>query len=344
MKMKHKTYRCAAVCAVAALMAASLVAAPRRSASGISVSASIDSAIVEMGDLNHLRVKVDMPESASRGARIVDFPKIAAGDDYVTWNGIDIVKIDTVSTIEGGKRVIDYDFTIQAFDPGTVSLPPFAVLGSEGADTAFSNVVTFKVAPVDVDSLETINPMQSIVNPATRWYDYIPDWLIWTLLGLVVASMAVAAYLLLRKHKVEVEIKRAKPVPPYELAMSRLQSLRSRNLPENGHEKEFYTELVDILRDYLQGRFGINAMEMTSTQIVKALRTNAETRMSADTVKSVLSMADFVKFAKVRPVPDDNVRAFSRAQDFVEQTKPAPEPEPEIADGKETTDTNKPSK
>ena len=68
-------------------------------------------------------------------------------------------------------------------------------------------------------------------------------------------------------------------------------------------------------------------MEMTSPQIVRALRSNAETRMNAEEMKPVLEIADFVKFAKVRPLPDDNTRAFRRAVDFVENTKPAPVPE-----------------
>ncbi len=72
-------------------------------------------------------------------------------------------------------------------------------------------------------------------------------------------------------------------------------------------------------------------MEMTSTQIVRALRSNPETRMTADEMRAVLSIADFVKFAKVRPMPDDNAKAFAKAESFVEQTKPKPEPEPEEA-------------
>ncbi len=328
MKMKVKTYRCAIV-AMVALLAMTLFAAPKRSASGITVTAAVDSAVLEMGDRTHLRVNIDMPEATASAARIIDFPIIPANQDYLPWNGVDLVGVDSVSRVEDGRRIIDFDFTIQAFDPGTVMLPPFAVLGLEGADTAFSNVVTFKVAPVDVDSLETINPMYSIVEPATRWYDYIPNWILWVILVLVLIAAAVAAFILLRKHKEEVEIARTTPVPPYELAMSRLQSLQSRNLPDSGQEKEYYTILVDILRDYLQGRFGINAMEMTSTQIVRVLRSNAETRMTADMVKAVLSVADFVKFAKVRPLPDDNVRSFIRTRDFIEQTKPLPEPEPE---------------
>lgn len=321
--------------AAVALLAATMVfAVPKRTSSGISVSAAVDSVSLVMGDRTHIRVNIDMPESSTRDARIVDFPVIPAGTDYIPWNGVDLVAVDSASVVEDGKRHITYDFTVQAFDPGTVTIPPFAVLGEAGADTAFSNVITIKVNPVDVDSLETINPMESIVSPATKWYDYIPNWLLWILLALVIAAALAATAMFFIKSKKKEEIIRSAPIPPYDLAMSRLHTLRSRNLAESGHEKEYYTELVDILRQYLEGRFGINAMEMTSTQIVRALRSNPKTRMSADQVKSVLAIADFVKFAKVRPLPDDNVKAYTRALDFVEQTKPEPEPEPEAEEEK----------
>ncbi|MDE6135795.1 MAG: BatD family protein, partial [Muribaculaceae bacterium] len=239
-------------------------------------------------------------------------------------------------TTAGDRLKIRYDYTIQAFDPGTITIPPFAVVATPGAATAFSNVVTLKVIPVELDSLATLNPIESVVAPHTRWYDYIPNWIFW-LLGLAaVAALGIWAFVFFRKTKETIELRRNPPVPPYELAMSRLNTLRQRNLPENGQEKQYYTELVDILRQYLQGRFGINAMEMTSSQIVKALRSNPATRMTADQMRSVLSIADFVKFAKVRPLPDDNIKAFNRASDFVESTKPAPEPEPDADDTNKT--------
>ncbi len=318
---------------ISALAAAQVAAA----APGISIKAAADSAVMLMGDRNALRVTVDMP--ASSPAQLIDFPVMTPGVDYLPFNGVDVVASDSSSVIADGRRKIDFNFTIQAFDPGTVTLPPFAVLTAPGADTAFSNVVTFKVLPVDVDSLETINPMESIVSPASRWYDYIPDWLIWVVAAIAALAAVFVCLRFFKKTKETAELRRNPPVPPYELAISRLNTLRSRNLAESGHEKEYYTELVDILRQYLDGRFGINAMEMTSTQIVKALRANPATRMTADEMRAVLSIADFVKFAKVRPLPDDNIKAFARATSFVEQTKPAPEPEPEATEGNDKTTT-----
>lgn len=329
--------RTAALAIAGLAVTATASAAPQNS---VAVKAAIDSAVVVMGDLNHLRVTVDIPDAYASSAQLVDFPLLSPGTEYMEYKGVDVVASDSTSTRTEGKRRIDFNFTVQAFVPGTISIPPFAVVAAPGADTAFSNVVTFKVLPVDVDSLETINPMASIVSPQTKWYDYLPDWLLWVAIALALVAAGIWAYMLLRRRKETVELRRTPPVPPYELAMSRLSTLRSRNLAESGHEKEYYTELVDILRQYLQGRFGINAMEMTSTQIVKALRSNPETRMTADEMRAVLSIADFVKFAKVRPLPDDNIKAFTRAQDFVEQTKPAPEPETPEDESKKNESSN----
>lgn len=311
-----------------ALTALGAATAQRRSASGVSIASSIDSTVVTMGSTTHIRVTVQMPEAIAANVNLDGMPELAAGEEYLRWGEVDIVAVDSASTISQGTRTIGYDYTVQAFDPGTVTLPPFAVV-TGASDTAMSNVLTLKVLPVELDSAMTLNPIAGVANPDTRWYDYIPNWIFWALLGIAIAALIVGLVLGLRKHKEEAEIRRNPPVPPYELAISRLNTLRTSNLASSGQEKAYYTELVDILRQYLHGRFGINAMEMTSTQIVKALRSNPATRMSADQMRSVLSMADFVKFAKVRPMPDDNTRAMTRALDFVEDTKPAPEPEPE---------------
>lgn len=299
---------------------------------GISVTASADTTVVEMADQLHVRVRVVSAEQL-QDVHLAPLPE--AGSEY---EGVDIVSVssDTLPDTPG-KRVVDYDFLVQPFDPGMVTLPPFGAVAGTSTDTAFSGIVTLKVLPVDVDSLETINPLAAVAEPRTRWYDYVPGWTPWVLLILALGALAAAVIIYLRKRKVTVIERRQKPIPPYELAMSRLNALAEQKLAESGHEKAYYTELVDILRQYLQGRFGINAMEMTSPQIVKALRANAETRMSAEEMKPVLEIADFVKFAKVRPLPDDNTRAFRRAFDFVENTKPAPEPAPEEAE----KDTNK---
>ena len=100
--------------------------------------------------------------------------------------------------------------------------------------------------------------------------------------------------------------------------------MRDSKLWQQGQEKQYYTRLVDILREYIDSRFGINAMEMTSAEIIRALKSNQDMREVNNYLNDILSMADFVKFAKMRPMPDDNERVMRRAFDFVELTRPQP--------------------
>lgn len=286
-------------------------------ANDFKVTASADSAVIEMGDRTMLHISVNA-DKAHAGFLPVDDLKPNS-----QYNGVDIidVKADTTALPDGSQRV-DYDVLIQAFDPGMVTLPPFRF--ALGADTAASDIVTLKVTEVDLDTLTTINPMAGIVTPARKWYDIIPDWWYWVLIAIAVIAIGVAVYILYRKNG-SIIIRRKVVIPPYDLAIQRLNELRSQKLAESGQEKEYYTRLTDILRQYLDGRFGINAMEMSSTQILGSLKANAETRMSTEQMQQILEIADFVKFAKVRPLPDDNIKTFNSAMDFVEATRP-PEP------------------
>lgn len=283
------------------------------------VTASIDSAAVEMGD--YAVITVDISDADKRGT-FIDLPE--SGAQAGPFDFAD-VKADT---FPGGYK---YTLKVQAFEPGSVVFPPFKYV--YGTDTASSNALTLKILPVELDSLETINPMASTVNPPRKWYDYVPDWIFWALLGLAVAAAGVALYFIYRKNGTLIP-RHVKPVNPYEAAMAELGRLRERKLAENGQEKEFYTKLVDILRTYLERRFGIYAMEMSTTQILQTLRQNPLTRDNQPRVKQILELADFVKFANIRPLPDDNIKTFNNVYQFVEDTKPAPEPSEDEANSK----------
>ena len=244
---------------------------------------------------------------------------------------------------------------IQSFDSGVYVIPPFMMVN--GPDTVRSNELTLKVNPVDVSQMSDINPLAPPAKFHSRWYDWLPDWITdywaWILLGLVVIAAGICAYLILTK-KVAVNIMpQKKRLPPDRIALDRLTALKEEQLWERGQEKEYYTQLIDILREYLQERFGINAMEMTSSQIMKALQANEETRMPKEYMRKVVEIADYVKFAKVRPMPDDNVRSLQNAMQFVEETRPV-EPVAEEAENSsanhtaaepsDTTQNNQPSK
>ncbi|CCX47838.1 lPXTG-domain-containing protein cell wall anchor domain [Bacteroides sp. CAG:927] len=312
------------------LLAVALFAGLCANGANTVIKASLDSAYLLMGKqtLLHVSVVGNLPDSCN--VQVVD----------TAWRDVEIIGISepTYKDLGNNRKELLQDVIVQSFDSGMYTLPPIYFI--DGGETIASNRPVLKVLPVAVDSMITVHDYADVVDIKRHFLDYLPDWLsdygIWILLALVIIGGAGFVYFKwLRKGKLPL-MPVKKPVPPYQLAMQQLQTLHDEHLCEKGEEKEFYTRLTDILRTYLDARFGINAMEMTSTQIRRSLRENADTKMSEKYMSRILEIADFVKFAKIRPLPEDNASAYKSALQFVEDTKPAP-----VA---ETTEDSKESK
>lgn len=318
------------------LAVAALAALPAASAPSVSVTSSLDSAYILMGKQTAMHLQV-VQDAGVPGEWIETEARNLTPEVYV----IKATEADTTDL--GNNRLqIERDLIIQAFDSGLYTLPPLNYVVS--SDTFKTSPLALKVIPVDIDTMTSIHGYAGTVSIPRKFWDYFPDFIadywIWYVIALVIAG-GITAYLLLRKKNIKAVFTPAeKPIPPYEAAMAQLERLRLRKLCERGQEKEFYTELTDILRVYLQRRFGINAMEMTTTQIKRAVRDNDTTRNSTERMARILEMADFVKFAKVRPLPEDNTSSFNSAVAFIEDTRPQPEPDPAeqgTGDNKATT-------
>lgn len=309
-------------------LSALLIAAcvPFASRAGVpSVKARLDSVQLLMGRISSLKLQV-VQDKGRQGA----FPifSVVPQDGIVRVCG-DSVELrtsfsrDTVD-LGSGRIQINYDVPVQVFDSGTYVLPPFAYVS--GRDTALSNQVTLKVIPVPVGADEQISDYAAIEEPNGSLFDFIPDWMadLWWLWLLIVA-LVVLFIIGYRRYKKQGTVLKKRPEPsPYEVAMRRLKNLKQRKLWEQGMEKEYFTLLTDILREYLEKRFGINALEMTSRQIIATLADNPEVKEKRDYMRQILDIADFVKFAKIRPLPEDNITAYDNAVRFIEETKPVP--------------------
>lgn len=309
-------------------------AAQAAAAPAASVKVSLDSAVLLMGNVTPLHIEV-IEEANAGGDVFVPADTMCANVEIHS-----LLRSDTTD-LGNNRRQINIDLLIQSFDSGVYRLNPVRYIA--GNETIVSNQPVLKVNPCLVDSLETIHDFADVSDVDRHFADYLPDvvvkYWVWILVVLLLAAGGWFAWMRYKKRAV-AEPEKAKPVlPPYEEAIEALSALRGENLCQKGMEKEFYTRLTDILRHYLDRRFGINAMEMTSTQILDALHANPDTKLSQPKMQQVLAMADFVKFAKVRPLPADNTAAFNSAEAFVEDTRPVAQPEPtdETAPQDETT-------
>lgn len=293
----------------------------------VSVTAKVDSVNVKLGGVTMLNLEVVQDKGKPGGFPL--FASIDPSRGYVGICGDSLelrrpLKVDTTE-VGSGRIQINYSVPVQAFDSGMFRLPEFVYVSER--DSAHSNVITLNVVPMHLTAEDPIAGLAPVSQPEdSSIMDAVPNWLYdyWWLILLLIAVIAGAIYGY-RRYKKEGTVLPKKPVPsPYESAMKALADLKQKGLWEKGLEKEYFTRLTDILRVYLQRRFGINAMEMTTREIINSLN-RGDVKDKRDYVRQILSVADFVKFAKVRPLPADNTAAYDNAVRFVEETKPAPE-------------------
>lgn len=295
---------------------------------GVRMEVKLDSVHLVMGRSTILHLDVTKPKDAKGNLSL--FNEVGPnGIIPVCGDSVEFRAPKVIDTIAVGDNVtVKYEIPVQAFDSGYFRLPE--LLYVSGNDTSRSKSLSLKVVPVSAKADEPINDYASVADSEDKSiFDYLPDWLVdyWWVMTIMVAIIAAIVYALQRYRK-EGHILPKKPEPtPFENAMNSLRCLKEQKLWEQGMEKEYYTDLADILRNYLNGRFGINAMEMTSREILQTFGCNNEIKEYRADMRSILDMADFVKFAKVRPLPEDNIKSFENALNFVRGTKPVPQPE-----------------
>ena len=285
----------------------------------VTFKARLDSATLLMGKTTALHLEITQDKDA-RGF----FP----GEQSDTLNAMveiaERLAADTID-LDNNRIQINRDLIIQSFDSGMWIIKPIPYVVN--GDTAFCNQLTLKVLPVDVSQMKDINDIKPVEEVPFNLFDWLPDyWWAW-LLGLLLIGAGIWAYRKYYKKGINPLKPSKKRLPPYEEAMINLRNLKAAQLWQQGQEKEYFTGLTDILRVYIDRRFHINAVEMTSSQIIATLKKNEETKAVNEQLEMILEIADIVKFANARPLADDNEVAYQRAVNFVEETRPVEQPE-----------------
>ena len=311
------------------------------SKSSATVKASIDSVNLLMGNLMTLHLEVVENEGVRGNFVIFQDADKARGYSTVCGDSVELRTSYSIDTTElgSGKIQLNYEVPIQAFDSGTYTIPSLAYV--KGADTVYSNKLTFNVIPVSANADDPIAGFAGVEEPDGKsFFDWVPDWLIdfwWIWLIILLAICASLWAMKNYKSKGGIAKLLSKPLPtPWDSALSQLKALKERKLWEQGMDKEYFTQLTDILRVYLFERFGINAMEMTTRQILEIVF-QSDLKDKKDYIRQILNVADFVKFAKVRPLPADSIAAYENAVRFINETIP-------VSDESKDMDENEKSK
>ncbi len=279
------------------------------------IDVKIDSAAILIGEQTvlHLTVTTDKDKNVQI---------VIPGDTLM--RGVEVLSFSKPDStiIENDRLLIKQDLLITSFDSSLYLLPPMRVI--DGPDTIYSNQVALKVStiPVDTDNPEEFYDIKHVWKPPFVLADYYP-WIFGILLLLFL--ICVAGYIIQRirnKKSIMPFKKEAPPLPPHEQAIKELDEIKQQKLWQQGLNKEYYTLITDTLRKYIEGRFGINAMEMTSGEILDIIRRENDADSVFENLKQILQLSDFVKFAKWTPLPDENDLSMMNAYLFVNQTKP----------------------
>ena len=159
-----------------------------------------------------------------------------------------------------------------------------------------------------------------------RFYEAKGMILYWILAAI---TIVLAFYLFVRYRDDKPIIRRIKiepKVPAHIRAISEIEDLRKSGGPHSEDAKAYYTQLTDILREYINDRFGFNATEMTSYEILERLE-ESQDKESLSELRDLLSTSDMVKFAKFKPMLNENDRNLVSALEFVNDTKIEVSPE-----------------
>ena len=287
------------------------------------IDVKIDSAAILIGEQTvlHLTVTTDK-DTLMRGVEVLSLSKADS------------------SVIENDRLLIKQDILITSFDSSLYLLPPLKVI--DGVDTVYSNQVALKVStiPVNVDKPEEFYDIKDIWKPPFVLADYYP--LIYGIL-LALFLICVIAYIIkrIRNKQSLIPFKKPEPkLPPHEQAIKELDEIKQQKLWQQGRSKEYYTLITETLRRYIVDRFDINAMEMTSGEILDIIRKQHEADSVYENLKQILNLSDFVKFAKMNPLPDENDLSMVNAYLFINQTKIEEVAVPEAETEGKATETN----
>jgi hypothetical protein len=174
--------------------------------------------------------------------------------------------------------------------------------------------------PVDTESQQFYD-IKDIAKPQFVLWDYL-WYILYPLLGLCL--LGGIAYLIyrLKTKKSLIPFKKAEIIlPPHLIAIKELDEIKAKKLWQQGRTKEYHSEVTDTLRIYMERRFSISAMEQTSSEILDELKGVSQADFVYDNLKQILFLADFVKFAKYQPLPDENELSLVNAYLFVNGTK-----------------------
>lgn len=282
--------------------------------SGITVTSSVDQNEITIGDLIAYTVTIN-----HRSDYEITSPGLAANLGQFEIRDYEVPDIDT----EGDRVTAQFLYKITTFDTGSYVIPPLAI-GYMTPDSV-QQIITTESINIYVRSVLSGEAPELIDIKAPL---EIPrDWsrhIFWGSIGLAVLVILGSAWYLYRRYKAGkslLPLREEKVRPAHEVALEALDRLTDSTLIDDRRYKDFYIELSEIIRRYIEGRYRIIAVEMTTTQLMQSITERALPQDIQELIHTFLNECDLVKFAKYIPAADEHTENVTMAYDIINRTK-----------------------
>ena len=253
----------------------------------------------------------------------------------INWNELKDTlnkSVEVISRSEIKEQPIDNSsdilltqhLTLASFDTGYVEIPSIGIKYYKSAKdtsvyTSYTDYMYIYVEPAAIDTTMAYRPIKMPIKQNITFEETAP----FVGGGIILAGLVLLIIYIIRRSrkKTNTEEEEVKPqIPAIITAREKMVQLKGANLWQSGKYKDYYTNLTGIAREYLEGQFNIDAIEMTSDEILDEVRKIQLDNLIFSKLQNTLITSDLVKFAKAIPSPAENENAFKDINSFIEES------------------------
>jgi hypothetical protein len=278
-------------------------------------SASLDTAVLRIGEQVELLLSIDLPTDAP--ARMVNWPVF--GDTLI--NQLEVVRKGPVDSVQDAAGLhLTQRIFLTSFDTGHWAIPPFTFVVSGSPQE--TSPLLIEVRNVALDDPKVQRPAKTIYEVPFSIGYWIRAHLVELLAGLGALVLIIAGlfYLTRKRKTVPAPVVEAPMEPVHLRTLRSLRELDASRLWQQGEHKAYHSRITDLLRSYIEERYQVPAMESSTDELLQELGVSPMNNEQRTHLENMLRLADLVKFAKAKPTPAENEQMMAGAIRFVEAT------------------------
>ena len=296
---------------------------PFASISQVEVHAVLDTSKIRIGEQTRLDIYLNYNAKLEKNLSI-EWPSF---EDTIIKQieVLSVTKIDTTFPDKNNPDIIQQhmQLLITSFDSGYYAIPSFKfIINKDTANKKLTELLMLEVLSVPTDtSITKVKDIKAPFDEPFDWHWYLPYayWGLAILAALIILIIVIRK--LTKKGPIEIVIDDAPKVPAHITALETLEKIKQQAIWKDNKTKEYYTEIADTVRLYIEERFKINALELTSDEVIKVFKSQVVDSESKAKLTQILTLSDFVKFAKQIPIEVEHTLTLNNAFDFVKGTK-----------------------